>query len=94
MAQEYLTNKSKKAMHLLKRSTKGQHIRVDALLKLFDALMTSIATYGEEVWFPFLVKKYWQACKYSCLIKSLLKGVYPYENMHINFCKFVCVRRT
>ena len=79
MVQEYQTNQANKTI--------GSNIGKVALLKLFDALVTPIVAYGAQVWFPFVEGNLGRHINITATFNKCLKGAYPHENMHINFCK-------
>ena len=82
-----LTNKARKAMYKLKGLINGTNIKKSLALKLFDQLITTIATYGSVIWGPLDLSK---ILKEGTLTK--LEDLYnklPQEKLNSHFCKYL-----
>ena len=80
-AAQDLTDKAKNAYFSLIKMVDGEDAALT--LKLFDALVTPIATYGLEVWAPYFLKK----LKPNNLL-SVCDDL-PQESLNVKLCKFV-----
>ena len=72
-----LGDKAKKACFSLNKNFKLKDIPIKIALKLFDATVLPILTYGAEVWAAF------ERADYDSWEKS------PIEQVHLNFCKHI-----
>ena len=75
----FLGDKAKKACSSLNKNFKLKDIPIKIALKLFDATVLPILTYGAEVWAAF------DRADYDSSEKS------PIEHVHLNFCKHILV---
>ena len=83
---KYLSKQAATAIHTLRRAVYGQNIRVDIMMKLFDALVAPIITYGAEVWFPMICRLK-NNFRIVDIFSNTISNCYPHENMHTKFCK-------
>ena len=83
---KYLSKQGATAIHALRRAVYNQNMRIDIIMKLFDALIVPIITYGAEVWFP-LTRNLNNNFKMTDIFSNTLSNFYSYENVHTKFCK-------
>ena len=86
-AQEHLAQQARKATFSVKRAFKGVNENPSVITKLFDSLISPIATYGAEVWLPYSIKIPNGQKNLDKTFEQMLGGALKCESLHIQFCK-------
>ena len=88
-ASEHLAKQANKASHALRRAIYKQEINPALVLQLFDSLVYPVATYGAEVWFPFITNLPPHPTDLQRFYDDCLKGQWAHEGLHMKFLKSV-----
>lgn len=85
-AQEHLSKQAQKATHALNRALIKENIDINIILRLYDSLISPIATYGSEIWLPFAINHKVNFQIFD-LFNVFLSNKLPHENLHTKFCR-------